>query len=198
MMLEKPDGIGPDIPGGRGRKPTRRDALQVALEREAIDRAEAFLGRSKIINGQINRDLALLERVRQLGLRVSEDPLAPPRTAGEASAEGLLREMARLEGEINAGIDLLVSLKNEIWCVLDRLENADLALILDDYYLGGFSMGQTAKRSGYTLRYLYKLRRQGLLEVARVLREMDRAGQTEIWDHRLRKPAEDESASDAG
>ena len=59
-------------------------------------------------------------------------------------------------------------------------------------------MGQTAERSGYSLRYLYKLRRQGLLEVARVLRERDRAGKTDIWDHRLRPSAENEKAFDAG
>ena len=133
-------------------------------ERAALARAEAYLGRVSRLNGRIDRKLRLRDRLLDLSVPV---PGAAP---GADSAVRAAR-LAALEKEIDTDVDHLVNLKDEVWRVLDRIGNPEAALILDDCYLQGLRPVQAIRRSGYSSAQFYRLRRWGLLEVDRLLRE---------------------------
>ena len=145
------------------------DLSPAEAENEAARRAEAFLLRFSRLDEGISRKLQFRDQLAALCVRAagSSADLRRGPGAGDSAAE----QLALLEREINREIDHLVNLKREILSVLDQIENPGIARILCDIYLSGRTVEETAKRSHYTLRYTYKLRRRGLAEVDRILRE---------------------------
>ena len=137
-------------------------------EDAALRRAREYLGRVARLDRRIEQKLRFQERLRSLATRVHRLPSSPPGDPDALSTVGRLRD---LERETDRDVDHLVNLKNEIWEVLSRMENQEIALILDDRFLCGYSLQQTADRAGYSRRHVQRLIRWGLLEVDRMLRE---------------------------
>ncbi|MBQ9252971.1 MAG: hypothetical protein IJ188_10095 [Clostridia bacterium] len=146
-------------------------ALAAQWEEAALARADSYLSQVRRLDQRIDQKLRFRAQLRDLSLRITGDPFARPGSGAEDSRMAARDRMMDLDQEIDREVDHLVNLKNEIWAVLDRIENPEVALILDDLYLNGCTARAAAERSGYSLRYLYKLRRWGLMEVDRILRE---------------------------
>ena len=144
----------------------------------AVRRAAAFLSRYRRLNHHINSRLAFRQRLMEIATRISSAPPGLAEGRGSASGDRLgdaVARLADLEREIDRDVDRLVDLKEEIWCLLDRLENPEAALLLDDYYIAGMTMKKAAARAGYDERYAYRLRRHALIQISRFLDARDAA-----------------------
>ena len=140
-------------------------------EEAAVSRAAGYLRRYAALNQRIEQKLRFQDQLRSLAARAAGGFLPRPGAGGEDRRSAAAQRMAELERDIDQDIDHLTHLKNEIWGVLALIENPEAALILDDIYLCGSTIQKAADRSGFSLRHTYKLRRWGLLQVDRILRE---------------------------
>ena len=156
--------------------PVRAEAKEAPSpdeEEAAIRRAVAFLGRVPWQMKKIRSLFALRERMLEAALRTAAAP-AGLRTggaggrAGDARAEAVAGA-ADLDLEIERKQKELYLLREEIWELLALLEDPEAALLLDDHYLSGMSMRKAALRAGYEEHYAYRIRRQALLRLGRLL-----------------------------
>ena len=153
---------GPE-PAGLEEEPSERDAV-------AVREAEAFLSRYGRMRKRIDLREAEWKRLSARAEGTAGDFLLP---AGEgrkdAREEAAVRKMD-LEAEIRLDYRHLHNLQEEIWRVLEQLENQDIALLLDDLYLGGMKMTEVAEKTKYCVRQIQRRKRYGLLQVAEILR----------------------------
>ena len=141
-----------------------------ALENAAAARAEAYLKQVEKLDRRIDQKIRAREKLQEIAVRITRLPSALPGRSGEPMSS-VTDRLIDLEREIDRDVDHLYNLKNEIWNVLSRMENQDIALMLDDKYLAGYSVQQVADRAGYCRRHAQRLIRWGLLEVDRILCE---------------------------
>ena len=140
------------------------------LENEAAARAERYLKQVEKLNRRIDQKVRLQDDLKDLITRKSR--YLSPAPSGKGNFPGSAEaRVIDLEREIDQEINHLANLKEEIWELLSRMENQDIALMLDDRYISLLPVQKVADRAGYCRRHTQRLLRWGLLEVDRLLRE---------------------------
>ena len=145
-------------------------AAEASMEEIAAARAEQYLKQVERLDRRIDRKIRLQDDLKDLITRKSRYLSALPRGKGDfpGSAE---ERVIDLEQEINQEINHLANLKEEIWELLSRMENQEVALMLDDRYISRLTVQQVADRAGYCRRHAQRLLHWGLLELDRLMRE---------------------------
>ncbi len=150
----------------------RRPAEQAARER-----ARAYLERNIRQNTRIDRMMQLMERLKDLATRTTGSPFSPRGSGAKDDRSRAVERMIDLDREIDREIDGLCDIRMEINRVLDRIGVLSVQRVLEKKYLDGISVNQIADQEGYTPHRIRELERMGLLEVDRILREGNPAGE---------------------
>ena len=80
--------------------------------------------------------------------------------------EDIIIKILMLENEINADIDRLVDLKNEIMSVVNGVDDAEFRLLLEKRYLNCESWEDIAAELCFSLPSVYRLHEKALKKVA--------------------------------
>ena len=148
------------------REEARKDKPE---EKAALARARRFLSQASMLDQRIEHKLVRQARLKDLVSRRTGVSLVGEDGTLLDSRSLAVQRVIDLEREIDGDIDHLHDVTEEICRVLYQISNQDIALILDDIFLGNCSMEKAAERSGFSVSYTRKLVRWGLLEVDRLL-----------------------------
>lgn len=78
---------------------------------------------------------------------------------------GLVAKMVDLENEINAEIDKLYSLKNDIMHSINLIDNKDYQVLLNLRYLNFLTWEEIAAKMGYSVRWIYKIHKKAIIKL---------------------------------
>lgn len=133
--------------------------------------SQAFVIR-KMVNAKQSRikDLCGLQSCLN-DMQASVDPQSVRLSVGMA---GLRRAILGIVEELVADIKKLLEVQEEIGGVIANMGNDDYRAIFYERYVNFKQWTTIAKDGNYSLRHVYKLRRQGLAEVDRLLRRASR------------------------
>lgn len=122
--------------------------------------AKEYLGQAYRIDQRINSKLEQVASLRNLATKatstLSETP--PSGTRNVHRMEDVIVKIIDMENEINADIDKLVDLKQEIIRVIKAVENQELHTLLELRYLCFKTWEEISVEMGYTIRHIYRLR----------------------------------------
>lgn len=116
------------------------------------------------INAKIEQVTSLRELTTKATATLSD---MPGGTRNNHSKENIIAKMIDLEDEINADIDELIGLKQEILSVIKSVENTEYQTLLELRYLCFKSWEQIAVELGYSLHHLYKIHNAALSALVR-------------------------------
>lgn len=131
--------------------------------------ARQWLNRARKIDKEINRYVSLIRHTHDRLTNVTQtlDNIIVSGTKDPHSFDSLVE----LEDTINQRIDELVRIKTEIFKMLQRLPDRNQRLALTAYYLDMREWEQVAVDMHYSYNNIMRLRKLGILEVERMLRE---------------------------
>lgn len=129
--------------------------------------AKEYLGQAYRIDQRINSKLEQVTSLRNLATKatstLSDTP--PSGTRNVHSMEDVIVKIIDMENEINADIDKLVDLKQEIIRVIKAVENQELHTLLELRYLCFKTWEEISVEMGYTIRHIYRLRDMALKKI---------------------------------
>ena len=129
--------------------------------------AKEYLGQAYRIDQRINSKLEQLSSLRNLATKatstLSDAPPSGTRTVHRM--EDVIVKIVDMENEINADIDKLVDLKQEIIRVIKAVENSELHTLLELRYLCFKTWEEISVEMGYTMRHLYRMRDEALKKI---------------------------------
>lgn len=96
------------------------------------------------------REMSISISAPALGDRVQTSPL------GEAPYVRIVEKLIAMEDKINAEIDALVDLKEEIGTVIDRLPKWEEQVVMRYHYLCGMTWEQISAETGIAIRSVYR------------------------------------------
>jgi len=153
-------------------EPSPRDARSLRMEEDAASlRGEAWLVRYARLDHRLQREIDRRDHLRALATRSTGNPFAVPGSSPDNGRADAVEELVDLDRVISQDFSHLCNLQDEIWRVLGRLENVDIANMLDERYLNNRKVEDIARRFSYTPRHVLRLLRRGRIEVDRILRE---------------------------
>jgi RinA family phage transcriptional activator len=123
-----------------------------------------YLKRYINLDREIERKLEEVSRLRSKLTRVTEVFTAEPRGGGTiyGKTEGILAKIVDLENEIDADIDRLVAIRDEIKAVIESVEDDRERLLLQYRYLDGKTFEWIAAKMHYSWRQIHRLHSQAL------------------------------------
>ena len=107
--------------------------------------AKEYLRQAYRLDHRINSHLAELAKLREMAVSISSPGFEEhyyPNRATEAPFAHALERIWEMEQEINAEIDKLVDLKDEIRGVIDMVQNADEQMVLRYRYIHNWTWEQ--------------------------------------------------------
>ena len=135
--------------------------------------AREFLGRARYLDLQVQSKLHQIEVLKSLACKVttvySEEPVSHTRNV--SSMEDIILRIMESEGELNAQIDELVSVKLRIHAVINKVEDTLLRLILEKKYLEFESLVKIGGELNFSDRWMRDLHARALYEVQLILDE---------------------------
>lgn len=130
-----------------------------------------YLRQAYSIDQRINAKIEQVTSLRELTTRATATLSdMPSGTRNNHSKENIIAKMIDLEDEINADIDELIGLKQEILSVIKSVENTEYQTLLELRYLCFKSWEQIAVELGYSLHHLYKIHNAALSACAKTLK----------------------------
>lgn len=129
--------------------------------------AKEYLSRAYKLDQQIDSKCEQVFTLRALATKATAAIGGMPTSGSKnpRSMESVVCRVADMEAEINANIDQLLDLKQEIRCLINAVDKPVYRTILELRYLCFKPWGEIADRLGYDLRYLLKLHGRALHEV---------------------------------
>ena len=112
--------------------------------------AKEYLSQAAVLDKEINRKIDRLGDLEALVTKTTSVLSAMP--GGEKDDrlfENRMEKYLMLRDEVNADIDRLIDLKQEIQAVIDRLDNEDERTVLEEHYLHGKKYEDIAQEKGY-------------------------------------------------
>ena len=134
--------------------------------------AKEYLNQVRLLDRQISAKLEQIARLRSLTEKITVS-LSPTAGTGSPNPTALQDRIIRLveaEEELNAEIDRLVDLKQEISEVLKLVQNDLSRIVLEERYLNGRTWGEIIGIMGYHERTVFKFHDQGLREINTVMK----------------------------
>lgn len=133
--------------------------------------AKEYLRQAYNIDQRINAKIEQVTSLRELTTKATATLSdMPSGTRNIHSKENIIAKMIDLEDEINADIDELIGLKQEILSVIKSVENTEYQTLLELRYLCFKSWEQIAVELGYSLHYVYKIHNAALKVCSRTLK----------------------------
>lgn len=142
-------------------------AALAAVERtEAQQRrkAKSYLSQAYRIDSRINSKIEQVASLRDLATKATSTISDMPRSASPNlnRMEDVILKIITLEQEINADIDALVDLKQDIMHLIKRVQNPEYQTVLELRYLCFKTWEQIAVDMNYSIHHLYKLHNAAL------------------------------------
>ena len=124
--------------------------------------AEEYLSQAYRLNNRINAEQHEADNLRRLATSLPSPALGDKvmtSWTAEAPFVGYINRLVDMERDINAKIDRLINLRDEIACVIDDVPDDDARLVLHLRYLAGYTWDSIAKElavSNSTVRRWHK------------------------------------------
>lgn len=146
--------------------PTATAAIAAVERTEALQRrkAKSYLSQAYRIDSRINSKIEQVASLRDLATKATSTLSDMQRSASPNlnRMEDVILKMITLEQEINADIDALVDLKQDIMHLIKRVQNPEYQTVLELRYLCFKTWEQIAVDMNYSIHHLYKLHNAAL------------------------------------
>ena len=123
-----------------------------------------YLKRYINLDREIDRKLEEVARLRAKLTRVTEVYTAEPKGGGSirGKTEGIIAKIVDLEKEIDADVDRLISIRDNIKTIIESVEDDRERLLLQYRYLEGRTFEWIAAEMNYSWRQIHRLHSQAL------------------------------------
>lgn len=131
--------------------------------------AKEYLKQAYWLDQKINSDLAELARLKEIAASIGSPALGERNNPNRQTEAPFVRGLERvweMEKRIDAEIDRLVDLKEQIRGIIDRLDNPDEQMLLRYRYLHHDTWENIASMMNYSVRWVYKLHAKALISFA--------------------------------
>lgn len=133
--------------------------------------AKEFLSQTFTVDKRINSKLRQIEHLNELATKCtsvwSDMPKSPNRR--QSPMADAVDRIIDLQSEINADIDTLVSIKQEIHAVIKAVDNDEYKTLLEQRYLCCMAWEDIASMMSYNIRWVHKIHGKALLDVQAIL-----------------------------
>lgn len=129
--------------------------------------ARQWLGRARSIDSEIKALIATHDKTLALLTKVTQSYSADPVSASKDPHK--FDKLAELNDTINAKIDMLVDVKQEITDAIYQLEDGRYRAILQMYYVNGLTLEEVAAQMHYTWRWTTKLKKRAVAEIEKAI-----------------------------
>ena len=129
--------------------------------------AKEYLGQAYRIDQRINSKLEQVTSLRNLATKATStlSDIPPSGTQNVHRMEDVIVKIVDMENEVNADIDKLIDLKQEIMKTINAVENPEYHTLLELRYLCFKSWEEISVKMGYTRRHLYRMRDAALQKI---------------------------------
>lgn len=126
-----------------------------------------YLKRYINLDREIDRKLEEIARLRSKLTRITQVLTAEPQGGGSiyGKTEEIIAKIVDLEREIDADIDRLISIRDNIKAVIEAVENDRERLLLQYRYLDGWTFENIAVEMNYSWRQIHRLHSQALINL---------------------------------
>lgn len=126
-----------------------------------------YLKRYITLDREIDRKLEEVSRLRSKLTRVTEVFTAEPKGGGSirGKTENIIAKIVDLEKEIDADIDQLVAIRDEIKAVIESVEDDREKLLLQYRYLDGKTFEWIAAKMDLSWQWVHKLHSKALAKI---------------------------------
>ncbi len=128
------------------------------LEIQEIERKKKFMKRykkNKALIERLENKLALLED--RITSAKSPNYSGMPRGGTPVTTAELISDKIELEERIRRLKDKGETLRSEVLAEIDRLDDVRYAIVLEGFFINGYSFEDIADNEGYTLRHVFRL-----------------------------------------
>ena len=139
---------------------------------ENLTNAKTYLNQARLLDQQINAKLERIVRLRSLAEKITStiSGEAVSHSPNPTSLQDQIIRLVEAEDDLNADIDRLVALKQEIAGVLKLLNDADVQLVLELRYLCFQPWSGIANTLGYHVRTVQRIHNRALMAVDEILK----------------------------
>jgi DNA-directed RNA polymerase specialized sigma subunit len=129
--------------------------------------ANEYLEQAYRIDQRISCKVEQVSSLRNLATKATStlSDAPPSGTRNVHRMEDVIVKIVAIENEINADIDRLVELKQEIIRVIKMVENPEYRILLELRYLCFKEWRDIADELGYSIRHIYRMREEALEKI---------------------------------
>jgi DNA-directed RNA polymerase specialized sigma subunit len=126
-----------------------------------------YLKRYVILDREIDRKLEEVARLRSKLTRIMPIYSTEPKGGGSirGKTEGIIAKIVDLEKEIDADVDRLISIRDNIKAIIEAVEDDRERLLLQYRYLDGKTFEKIAVEMNYSWRQIHRLHSRALTNV---------------------------------
>ena len=126
-----------------------------------------YLKRYINLDREIDRKLEAVSLLRSKLIRVTEVFTAEPKGGGSiyGKTEEILAKIVDLEKEIDADVDRLISIRDNIKAIIEAVDDDRERLLLQYRYLDGWTFEKIAVEMNYSWRQIHRLHSRALTNV---------------------------------
>jgi DNA-directed RNA polymerase specialized sigma subunit len=126
-----------------------------------------YLKRYVILDREIDRKLEEVARLRSKLTRIMPIYSTEPKGGGSirGKTEGIIAKIVDLEKEIDADVDRLISIRDNIKAIIEAVEDDRERLLLQYRYLDGKTFEKIAVEMNYSWRHIHRLHSRALSNV---------------------------------
>ena len=146
--------------------------MKINIETPTLLDAKEYLNQARLLDQRISAKLDRVARLRSLTEKVTAT-IGPEVRSGARNVTTLENRIIRLvaaEDDLNADIDRLVDLKQEISDTISRIGDPDSQLLLELRYLCFRNWNEIAGVLGYHVRTVQRLHGRALRELAQIMK----------------------------
>lgn len=136
--------------------------------------AKEFLEQARKADKAVNSKFEQVQRLRELACHTT-GAYGGETVSHSRNVDTLPNAVSRImeaEERMNAEIDRLLAVKEQVQAVIDQVEDAEQRVLLEYRYLSFQAWNDIAVEMGYSLRWVYKLHGLALQAVSHILLEI--------------------------
>ena len=123
-----------------------------------------YLKQAYLLDQQIDSKIEQVASLHTLAAKATStlSDMPPSGSRNVHRMEDIILKVIKMENEINADIDDLVDLKEDIRQLIGKVENTEYRYILEQRYMNFRQWEKIAADMGYSLQYLFRLHNRAL------------------------------------
>lgn len=135
--------------------------------------AREYLEQAYRLNERIDCKLTQLSQLKDMATNITSNlsDVCVQKTHNDHKLEDTIVKIVEQEKEINAEIDAMVDLKDEIKRTIEKVPSVEQRLVLEERYLCFRSWEKIATHMSYGIRWVYKIHGKALATVEKILEE---------------------------